>query len=71
MNIRCFVAATLALSLCACGSVQHRQDYNYHRSMVPIEVIDSNYVESTNDAEIVFIETPWQTCTVMAAVTAA
>ncbi len=69
MNIRSFVAATLALSLCACGSVQPRQDYR--QSMAPIEVIEGNFVESTHDAEIVFTETPWQAYAGKAALTAA
>ena len=62
MQTRKFSAPTLAVSvlalaLGACGSVEHRKDYS---SFTPIEVIESNYVESTNDAEIVFTETPWQ-----------
>ena len=51
-------AALVALSLCACGSAEPRRDY---QSMAaPIEVIESNFVESTNDAEIVYQELPAQ-----------
>jgi len=51
-------AALFAFSLCACGSAEYRQDY---QSMAaPIEVIESNFVESTNDAEIVYQELPAQ-----------
>lgn len=50
------LAAVFALSLCACGSVEYRQDY---QSMAaPIEVIEGNFVESTNDSEIVYLDVP-------------
>ena len=52
------LAALFALTLCACGSIEYRQDYQ--SSAVPIEIIDSNFVESTYDTEIVYTETPWQ-----------
>jgi hypothetical protein len=53
------LAALFSMGLCACGSVEYRQDF---QSMAaPIEVIDSNYVESPNDTEVVFMEIPWQT----------
>lgn len=59
MQTRSFVApllaAVLALGLCACSSIEYRHDYT-----TAIEVIDSNYVESTYDTEIVLDETPWQ-----------
>lgn len=51
-------AALFALSLGACGSAEYRHDY---QSMAaPIEVIESNFMESTNDAEIVYLEIPAQ-----------
>ena len=51
--LRPALAAVFALSLCACGSVEYRQDY---QSMAaPIEVIEGNFVESTNDSEIVYL----------------
>ena len=53
------LAAVFSLGLCACGSVEYRQDF---QSMAaPIEVIDSNFVESPNDNEIVFTEILFQT----------
>ena len=55
---RSVLAAVFAMALSACGSVEYRQDYQ--SLAVPIEVIDSNYVESTYDTEIVYTETPWQ-----------
>ena len=52
-TLRSALAAILALGLCACGSVEHRPDF---QSMVaPIEVIEGNFVESTNDSEIVYL----------------
>ena len=52
------LASVLALGLCACSTIEYRHDYT-----TAIEVIESNYVESTNDAEIVLndksSETPW------------
>jgi len=46
------LAAVFSLGLCACSSVQIHQDF---QSMAaPIEIIDSNYVESPYDNEIVF-----------------
>ncbi len=55
---RSLAISLLALGLGACGTMELRQE-----AMAPIEVIESNYVESTNDAEIVFADTPampWQ-----------
>ena len=49
--LRPALAVAFALSLCACGSVEYRQDY---QSMA-IEVIEGNFVESTNDSEIVYL----------------
>ena len=49
--LRPALAVVCALSLCACGSVEFRQDY---QSMA-IEVIEGNFVESTNDSEIVYL----------------
>jgi len=41
-----------SMGLCACSSVQIHQEF---QSMAtPIEIIDSNYVESPYDNEIVF-----------------
>ncbi len=55
------LAALFALSLAACGSVEHRADFQPRSQAGPaIEVIDSNYVESPNDTEVVQTETPWQ-----------
>ena len=58
MQTRSFVTplmgAVLALGLSACSSIDYRHDYT-----TAIEVIDSNYVESTYDSEVVLNETPW------------
>jgi len=43
-----------AVALSACSTV----DYRMEQAMHPIEVIESNFVESTLDAEIVLNETP-------------
>lgn len=57
--LRPVLAAILALGLCACGSVEHRSDF---QSMAtPIEVIEGNFVESTNDSEIVYLQAPLET----------
>lgn len=55
--LRPALAVVCALSLCACGSVEYRQDY---QSMA-IEVIEGNFVESTNDSEIVYTDLPSET----------
>lgn len=55
------LAALFALSLAACGTVEHRTDFQSQAGPA-IEVIDSNYVESPFDTEVVQTETPWQTC---------
>lgn len=52
MNLKGFsghitVSLGLAISLGACTTVDYRADAG------PIEVIDSNFLESTNDSEIV------------------
>lgn len=47
-------AAILALGLSACGTMDLRSE----TAMTPIEVIESNYVESTLDAEVVLNDTP-------------
>ena len=53
------LAAVFSLGLCACSSVEIHQDF---QSMAaPIDIIDSNFVESPFDNEIVFTETPFQT----------
>jgi hypothetical protein len=49
------VAAILALSLAACSTTAEVRPV----SSAPIEVIESNYVESTNDAEIVRADSPF------------
>ncbi len=52
------LAVAFALSLCACGSIEYRQaEYwqDYQSMAVPIEVIEGNFVESTNDSEIVYL----------------
>jgi hypothetical protein len=51
---RCVLTMALALVMCGCSTVEYRS------SAAPIEVIESNYIESTNDAEIVHVETPAQ-----------
>ena len=53
------LAAVFTLSLCACGSVEYRQDYQ--STAAPIEVIEGNFVESTNDSEIVYLPVPLET----------
>ena len=55
MPLQLALALASALALCGCGSVELRQTHSQ-----TIEVIDSNYVDSSNDTEIVFTETPWQ-----------
>ena len=53
------LAAVFSLGLCACSSVEIHQDF---QSMAaPIEIIDSNFVESPYDNEIVFTEVLFQT----------
>ena len=55
MQLRKAVAPLIAsLALGACTTVEYRMD----QAMTPIEVIESNFVESTHDAEIVLNETP-------------
>ena len=55
MQLRKALAPLIAvLSLGACTTVEYRMD----QAMTPIEVIDSNFVESTLDAEIVLNATP-------------
>jgi hypothetical protein len=55
MQLRKVVAPLIAsLALSACTTMDYRLD----QAMTPIEVIESNYVESTLDAEIVLNETP-------------
>ena len=55
MQLRKVVAPLIAsLALTACTTMEYRMD----QAMNPIEVIESNYVESTLDAEIVLNETP-------------
>ena len=52
------LAAVFSLGLCACSSVDIHQDF---QSMAaPIEIIDSNFVESPYDNEIVLIGNPLQ-----------
>jgi hypothetical protein len=56
--LRPALAAVFALSLCACGSVEYRQDHQlqeFQSMATPIEVIEGNFVESTNDSEIVYL----------------
>lgn len=56
------LAALFALSLAACGTVGHRTDFQPQSQVGPaIEVIDSNYVDSPYDTEVVQTEMPWQT----------
>jgi len=53
------LAAVFSLGLCACGSIEYHQDF---QSMAaPIDIIDSNFVESPYDTEIVFTEIPFLT----------
>ena len=53
------LVAVFSLGLCACSSVEIHQDF---QSMAaPIEIIDSNFVESPYDNEIVFTEVLFQT----------
>lgn len=55
MQLRKVVAPLIAsVALSACTTVEYRLD----QAMTPIEVIESNYVESTLDAEIVLNESP-------------
>ncbi len=49
---RNLVVAGLAVFVCGCSTVEYRT------AATAIEVIESNYIESTNDAEIVHVETP-------------
>jgi hypothetical protein len=51
---RYVLTVALALGMCGCSTMEYRT------SAAPIEVIESNYMESTNDAEIVHVETPSQ-----------
>ena len=47
------LAVVFSLGLCACSSVEIHQEL---QSMAaPIEVIEGNFVESTNDSEIVYL----------------
>ena len=55
---RIVLAAVFSLGLCACSSVDIHQDV---QSMAaPIEIIDSNFVESPYDNEIVLNGIPLQ-----------
>jgi hypothetical protein len=55
---RSVLAGVFALGLCACSSVEIHQEF---QSMAaPIEIIDSNFVESPYDNEIVFNAGPLQ-----------
>lgn len=54
------LAALFALSLAACGTVEHRADFQFQAGPA-IEVIDSNFVDSPNDTEVVQTETPRRT----------
>lgn len=57
MQLSKVVASLIAATaLGACSTV----DYRMEQAMTPIEVIESNFVESTLDAEIVLNETPTQ-----------
>lgn len=56
---RSCVVLAMASLLGACGTAGYQPD---QQSLAPIEVIESNYVESTNDAEIVFVDLPFQAC---------
>jgi len=56
--VRPVLAGIFSLGLCACSSVQIHQEF---QSMAaPIEIIDSNFVESPYDNEIVLNEGPIQ-----------
>ena len=47
------LAMVFSLGLCACSSVEIHQEF---QSMAaPIEIIDSNFVESPYDNEIVYV----------------
>lgn len=48
------VSLIAAVALSACSSVEYRME----QALNPIEVIESNFVESTLDAEIVLNESP-------------
>ena len=48
------LAAIAGLVMSGCSTIE------IHSSAAPIEVIESNYMESTNDAEIVQVETSLQ-----------
>jgi hypothetical protein len=52
------IAAVLTLFLAACSTTAEFRSVS-SASNAPIEVIESNYIESTNDAEIVRAESPF------------
>jgi hypothetical protein len=45
---QCLIAAIFSAMAGGCATA------NYQAAVAPIEVIESNYIESTNDAEIVY-----------------
>jgi hypothetical protein len=63
MQMRRFVAPLLvslaSMGLTACGTMEYRNDYSSVGHFAPIDVIESNYVESTLDAEIALLQAPW------------
>ena len=63
MQMRKLVAPLLvslfSLGLTACGTMDYRNDYSSVGHFAPIDVIESNYVESTLDAEIASLQAPW------------
>jgi hypothetical protein len=50
--VRSALACVVAFGMCACSTVDYRS------TGAAIEVIESNFVESTNDSEVVLQETP-------------
>ena len=53
------LVSLFSLGLTACGTMDYRHDYSSVGHYGPIDVIESNFVESTLDAEIASLQAPW------------